>query len=213
MLDVAMRQPQQHRSQASTGSILHAALELVSEGGLGAVTIAAVSRRSGQSNGAIYHRFGNRGGLVAAAQGLFLDRVEASTRDAFDRARAEPDDRTAIAVIVTSYVTVFTRHRRSFRAFMLEGPADPQLLQRGRATSHRIQDWCTEWIADRFGASGQQSAGAVYLVLAVALTRMVFDDDVLLAQQIGERQLVETVVSAVLGVLADQSDPQRPFQN
>ncbi|GLY46557.1 TetR/AcrR family transcriptional regulator [Lentzea sp. NBRC 102530] len=46
-------------------SLLHAALRLVEEGGLDAVTIAALTERSGMSNGSIYHHFGSRAGVFA----------------------------------------------------------------------------------------------------------------------------------------------------
>jgi AcrR family transcriptional regulator len=46
-------------------SLLDAALRLVEEGGLDAVTIAALTERSGMSNGSIYHHFGSRAGVFA----------------------------------------------------------------------------------------------------------------------------------------------------
>jgi AcrR family transcriptional regulator len=48
-------------------AMLDAAEELAVEGGVKAVTIRAVSDRAGISNGAIYHAFGSRGGLVGRA--------------------------------------------------------------------------------------------------------------------------------------------------
>jgi AcrR family transcriptional regulator len=47
--------------------MLDAAEELAVVGGVKAVTIRAVSDRAGISNGAIYHAFGSRGGLVGRA--------------------------------------------------------------------------------------------------------------------------------------------------
>jgi AcrR family transcriptional regulator len=48
-------------------AMLDAAEELAVKGGVNAVTIRAVSDRAGISNGAIYHAFGSRGGLVGRA--------------------------------------------------------------------------------------------------------------------------------------------------
>ena len=45
-------------------AMLDAAEELAVQGGVKAVTIRAVSEKAGISNGAIYHAFGSRGGLV-----------------------------------------------------------------------------------------------------------------------------------------------------
>jgi AcrR family transcriptional regulator len=48
-------------------AMLDAAEALAVEGGVKAVTIRAVAERGGISNGAIYHAFGSRGGLVGRA--------------------------------------------------------------------------------------------------------------------------------------------------
>src|ERR1700752_3232251 len=58
-----MPRPQVHDRDA----MLDAAEELAVEGGVKAVTIRAVSDLAGISNGAIYHAFGSRGGLVGRA--------------------------------------------------------------------------------------------------------------------------------------------------
>ena len=70
-------------------AMLDAAEELAVEGGVKAVTIRAVSDLAGVSNGAIYHAFGSRGGLVGRAwirgarRFLAMQRqaVDAETRD------------------------------------------------------------------------------------------------------------------------------------
>ncbi|MFB9719091.1 TetR/AcrR family transcriptional regulator [Planobispora longispora] len=45
---------------------MSAALRIVSEGGLEAMTISRLAEVSGASNGSIYHHFGSRGGVVGA---------------------------------------------------------------------------------------------------------------------------------------------------
>lgn len=49
-------------------AIIDAAVQLVEEVGPDGVTIAAITARTGASHGAIYHHFGNRDGVVRAAQ-------------------------------------------------------------------------------------------------------------------------------------------------
>lgn len=64
--------------------MLDAALALVDAGGLDAVTITALTDRSGVSNGSIYHHFGSRAGVFAA---LYVDsfaRCVAAMRPALD---------------------------------------------------------------------------------------------------------------------------------
>ncbi|MBG0829834.1 TetR/AcrR family transcriptional regulator [Planomonospora sp. ID67723] len=50
---------------ATRAAILEAALRIVAEGGLGAMTVGRLAEVSGASNGSIYHHFGSRGGVVA----------------------------------------------------------------------------------------------------------------------------------------------------
>ena len=60
---VVMPRPQLYDRDA----MLDAAEDLAVDGGVKAVTIRAVADRAGISNGAIYHAFGSRGGLVGRA--------------------------------------------------------------------------------------------------------------------------------------------------
>jgi AcrR family transcriptional regulator len=70
-------------------AMLDAAEELAGEGGVKAVTIRAVSERAGISNGAIYHAFGSRGGLVGRAWVRAARRFLALQKQAVD-AEDEP---------------------------------------------------------------------------------------------------------------------------
>ena len=63
-----VRTPLQTRSTSSSDRMLEATRELLETGGLQAVTVAAVADRAGTSNGSLYHRFGDRAGLLQAAQ-------------------------------------------------------------------------------------------------------------------------------------------------
>jgi AcrR family transcriptional regulator len=72
--------------------IVQAALELVAEAGLPALTIAALTVRSGASNGSVYHHFGSRNGVVAA---LYDD----SFRQCVDALLVTLDDRPAALAV------------------------------------------------------------------------------------------------------------------
>ena len=76
-------------------AMLDAAEELAVEGGVKAVTIRAVSERAGISNGAIYHAFGSRGGLVGRAWVRAARRFLALQRQAVG---AEDDPIRAVVV-------------------------------------------------------------------------------------------------------------------
>jgi AcrR family transcriptional regulator len=62
---------QQVRSERSTNALLDAAAELIVEGGLGALTFAAIGERAGYSRGMVTARFGNKDGLIDA----LIDRI------------------------------------------------------------------------------------------------------------------------------------------
>jgi AcrR family transcriptional regulator len=80
-----MPRPQLHDRDA----MLDAAEALAVRGGPKAVTVRAVSERSGISNGAIYHAFGSMGGLVGRAWARAARRFLALQRDLVDAA-ADP---------------------------------------------------------------------------------------------------------------------------
>jgi AcrR family transcriptional regulator len=86
------------------GAMLDAAEELAVEGGVKAVTIRAVSERAGISNGAIYHAFGSRGGLVGRAWVRAARRFLALQRHTVD---AE-DDPTRAVIAAADAPAVFS---------------------------------------------------------------------------------------------------------
>jgi AcrR family transcriptional regulator len=58
--------PKQARSELSTGKLLDAASELISEGGYERMTMAAIGKRAGYSHGLVTARFGSKEGLLWA---------------------------------------------------------------------------------------------------------------------------------------------------
>jgi AcrR family transcriptional regulator len=85
----AMPRPQLYDRDA----MLDAAEDLAVAGGVKAVTIRAVADRAGISNGAIYHAFGSRGGLVGRAWVRAARRFLALQRQSVD---AEDDPIRAV---------------------------------------------------------------------------------------------------------------------
>jgi len=57
---------QAERSERSTEALLDAAAELIAEGGLSSMTLAAIGERAGYSRGLVTARFGSKAGLVDA---------------------------------------------------------------------------------------------------------------------------------------------------
>jgi len=96
--------------------ILDAARALVLDGGPRAASVAAIAKASGAPAGTLYHRFGNRDGILAAAWLRALERFQARAMAA---GGATPEDaalETAVAMAVAAI------------SFARELPDDARLL-------------------------------------------------------------------------------------
>ena len=103
-----MAPPRKHE----TDVILDAARALVLEGGPRAASVAAIAKSSGAPAGTLYHRFGNRDGILTAAWLRALERFQSRAMDA----DAETPRETAVAMAVAAI------------SFARELPQDAQLL-------------------------------------------------------------------------------------
>jgi AcrR family transcriptional regulator len=123
-------------------AMLDAAEELAVEGGVKAVTIRAVSDRAGISNGAIYHAFGSRGGLVGRAWVRAARRFLALQREAV---YAENDPIRAVVVAADTPAVFSERYPLSAQLWLRiprdeligEAPAEVQAELRGLDTELR----------------------------------------------------------------------------
>jgi AcrR family transcriptional regulator len=70
------RAPKQRRSQQSYDRMIKAAAALLEEGGIAALTLAAVSRRSRVSIGSIYCRVESKEALIREVQAVVLQNME-----------------------------------------------------------------------------------------------------------------------------------------
>jgi AcrR family transcriptional regulator len=109
-----MAPPRKH----GTDVILDAARALVLDGGPRAASVAAIAKASGAPAGTLYHRFGNRDGILAAAWLRALERFQARAL----AADAETALKTAIAMAVAAV------------SFARELPEDARLLLTIRPT-------------------------------------------------------------------------------
>ena len=123
-------------------AMIDAAEELAVKGGVNAVTIRAVSDRAGISNGAIYHAFGSRGGLVGRAWVRAARRFLALQQQAVD---AEDDPIRAV-VAAADAPAVFSEQYPSSAQLVLgtsreeligEAPAEVQAELRALDTNLR----------------------------------------------------------------------------
>src|ERR1700729_2888389 len=95
-----MAPPRKHE----TDVILDAARALVLEGGPRAAGVAAIAKSSGAPAGTLYHRFGNRDGILTAAWLRALERFQRGALEAADRS-----DPLEAAVAMACSQIVFAR--------------------------------------------------------------------------------------------------------
>lgn len=96
-----MAPPRKHE----TDVILDAARSLVLEGGPRAASVAAIAKSSGAPAGTLYHRFGNRDGILAAAWLRALQRFQAGAM------AVESDNPRETAVAMAVAAISFARSR------------------------------------------------------------------------------------------------------
>ncbi|QIS16949.1 TetR/AcrR family transcriptional regulator [Nocardia terpenica] len=173
----SMRAPQQARSQDSTTRMLDAALAILDRDGAAGLTIANVSLESGVSNGALYHRFGNRHQLFIAAQQRFLDTLKADWLTAAAPIWQVTEPHVLLARLVEVFVRIFTDHRRTFHAFMVTGHDNTDLRARGTRASTRAAQFVVDQLTDRFGCSPQAADTAYHMLFAHALLITQFSDE------------------------------------
>jgi AcrR family transcriptional regulator len=154
--------------------MVEGALALAADGGLAAVTLNAVCEASETSNGAVYHLFGNRVGLLGAAHQVLLARVQSSIEAALEYALQLSDPREAVAAIVTGYIDTFTAQNRLLRAFLVEGNDVPELRERGDRVGFAIDDSVSQALQRITGCSTERASTSVYMILSVATTHMLF---------------------------------------
>jgi AcrR family transcriptional regulator len=123
-----MPRPQVHDRDA----MLDVAEELAVEGGVKAVTIRAVSERAGISNGAIYHAFGSRGGLVGRAWVRAAQRLLALQKEAIDA-----EDEPVAAVIAAADAPAVFGERYPLSTRLMFGTRREELI--GEAPA-QVQD-------------------------------------------------------------------------
>jgi AcrR family transcriptional regulator len=95
-----MAPPRKHESDV----ILDAARALVLEGGPRAASVAAIANSSGAPAGTLYHRFGNRDGILTAAWLRALERFQSRAMAAStNTADAPVETAVAMAVVAISF--------------------------------------------------------------------------------------------------------------
>jgi AcrR family transcriptional regulator len=124
-------------SRRSQQDLLRAGYTLLEEGGVDALTVAAVAERAGMAVGSIYRRFGDKEGLLLAIQAAFTENVQAEITDrmAPERLRILRDPAVAIAEAVGALTDTFKAHEALLRVFLLLGTRHEAVRAKGSLVS------------------------------------------------------------------------------
>lgn len=193
--------PKQSRSQDSTNRMLDAALAILGRDGMTGLSIAAVSCESGVSNGALYHRFGDRHGLLVAAQDRFLDQVESDWLTASAPLWELDDPEELLTRLTEEFLTLFTKRRALFHAFMVMGRADPDLHARGARTHKRSVRSATRLLAERFNCTPEAADTAYRIVYAQAVLLVLFSEEETAALHVDPAERLQHLVRALHAIL------------
>jgi AcrR family transcriptional regulator len=110
-----MAPPRKHE----TDVILDAARALVLEGGPRAASVAAIAKSSGAPAGTLYHRFGNRDGILTAAWLRALERFQSRAMAASETEETNTADTAAETAVAMAVAAI---------SFAREIPQDARLL-------------------------------------------------------------------------------------
>lgn len=199
-----MRTPAQSRSAASADRMLEATRALLEEGGVAAVTIAAVATRAGTSNGSLYHRFGDRTGLLLATQQRGFEQIAAETAEAFalaDAALANGVSHEEVAgALAAAALGIFRTHHGSLRAFLVECSGQPEFEEPTDTFLHALAIRVTSWLREHLGADETAAEAAWRVLFALGAARAILDDDRVSPVPLDDDAFAAAVARAVLAI-------------
>ena len=136
-----MRKPRKssyHHGNLRT-ALLDAALELIREQGVGAISLREVARRAGVSHAAPAHHFGDKAGLLTALAAEGFERFSAALQAGAQR--GGDDAMKRFAWVGWAYVMFAAEHRAYFEVMFrpeLFRREDPELVRASRGTYENL---------------------------------------------------------------------------
>jgi len=143
-----VREPKQARSREAWERVLEVGRRLVEEGGVPALTITEVCRRSGINAPSLYARVDGRAGLFAAVYERGMAEVRATEERVLGplpHPGASTADRAADAA--AAMAEVFREHAPFLKPVITQAESDPALLERGAGESRRLLQRVADAIA------------------------------------------------------------------
>ncbi|OBA75357.1 TetR family transcriptional regulator [Mycobacterium sp. 1554424.7] len=159
-----MAPPRKHQ----TDVILDAARTLVLEGGPRAASVAAISQASGAPAGTLYHRFGNRDGILTAAWLRALDRFQARAMAA--EGKTPMDTAVAMAVAAVGFARELPEDARLLLtirpADLLDGEPDAAFRETLAAMNAPLTERLSALAKQLYGKRDRRSVDAVARAVA-----------------------------------------------
>jgi AcrR family transcriptional regulator len=163
-----MAPPRKH----GTDVILDAARTLVLDGGPRAASVAAIAKASGAPAGTLYHRFGSRDGILAAAWLRALERFQARalTAEADTAAECALDTATAMAVAAIGFARELPADARLLLTIrpgdLLDGEPDAAFRDTLAAMNAPLIERVRELAEGLYGSSDPRALDAVNRAVA-----------------------------------------------
>ncbi len=159
-----MAPPRKHE----TDVILDAARALVLDGGPRAASVAAIAKASGAPPGTLYHRFGNRNGILTAAWLRALERFQARAMAA--NADTPAESAVAMAVAAISFARELPDDARLLLTIrpgdLLDGEPDAAFQETLAAMNAPLTERIANLARQLYGSSYPRSVDAVARAVA-----------------------------------------------
>ena len=159
-----MAPPRKHE----TDVILDAARALVLDGGPRAASVAAIAKSSGAPAGTLYHRFGNRDGILTAAWLRALERFQTRAMAADNQTPVQTA--VAMAVAAISFARDLPEDARLLLTIrpgdLLDGEPDAQFQETLAAMNAPLIERVRSLARQLFGSSNARSVDAVARAVA-----------------------------------------------
>jgi AcrR family transcriptional regulator len=159
-----MAPPRKHE----TDVILDTARAVVLTDGPRAASVAAIAKASGAPTGTLYHRFGNRNGILTAAWLRALERFQSRAMAA--RGATPLDSAVAMAVSVVSFARELPEDARLLLTLrpgdLLDGAPDDAFTDRLAAMNAPLLDRVSDLAKGLYGRTDRRTVEAVSRALS-----------------------------------------------
>ena len=177
---------------------LRAALDLLEEGGTGALSLRAVARRAGVSPTAPYRHYADRDALVSAVAAVGYQQLA----EYLAAAHPSPSTTDDLAAVAVGYVRFALEHPAMFRMMFAE-PCDHDSADRAAATA-MVSSYLESIVLRVFPGSDPQAHSIAAWALVHGLAFLHLDG------KFDPAGFEDRVRSAVIAALARTADSQGP---